>query len=107
LQGGHKLIFGFDAEYTDGSLSEIQSGPTVAGWVTGTHYDYDVTTIVLAPYLHTVWQLTPATTLNAGLRYEYARYDYTNNAGPTSGLVYIADRAARPDDRIDTFSNPT
>jgi outer membrane receptor protein involved in Fe transport len=107
LQGGHKLIFGFDAEYTDGNLSETQSGPTVAGWVTGTHYDYDVTTIVLAPYLHTAWQLAPATTLSAGVRYEYARYDYTNNAGPTSGLVYIADRAARPDDRIDTFSNPT
>jgi outer membrane receptor protein involved in Fe transport len=107
LPGGHKLILGFDAEYTDGYLSETQSGPTVAGWVTGTHYDYDVTALVLAPYLHTVWQLAPATTLTAGLRYEFTRYDYTNNAGPTSALVYAADRVARPDDRVDTFSNPT
>ena len=107
LSGGHKIIVGFDSEYTDGSLKEVQSNPTVAGYLTGVHYDYDVTSIVLAPYLHTVWQLAPATQLTAGLRYEYTRYDYTNNAGPTSGLLYAADRAARPADRIDTYSNPT
>ncbi len=107
LSGGHKIIVGFDSEYTDGSLTEVQANPTVAGYLTGVHYDYDVKSIVLAPYLHTVWQLAPATQLTAGLRYEFTRYDYTNNAGPTSGLLYAADRIARPDDRVDTFSNPT
>ncbi len=107
LNGGHKIIIGFDSEYTDGTLKEVQDGATIPGYLTGVHYDYDVTSIVLAPYLHTVWQLDPATQLTAGLRYEFTRYDYTNNAGPTTGLLYAVDRSARPDDRIDTYSNPT
>lgn len=107
LSGGHKIIVGFDSEYTDSSLKEVQAKPSTPGFLSGVHYDYDVKSIVLAPYLHTIWQLTPATQLTAGLRYEYTRYDYTNNAGPTVGTLYSVDRSARPDDRIDTFSNPT
>ena len=107
LSGGHKIIIGFDSEYTDGTLKEVQDGATIPGYLTGVHYDYDVKSIVLAPYLHTVWQLDPATQLTAGLRYEFTRYDYTNNAGPTNGLLYAVDRSARPDNRVDTYSNPT
>ncbi len=107
LSGGHKIIVGFDSEYTDGTLKEVQDGATIPGYLTGVHYDYDVKSIVLAPYLHTVWQLDPATQITAGLRYEFTRYDYTNNAGPTTGLLYAVDRAARPDNRVDTYSNPT
>lgn len=107
LSGGHKIIIGFDSEYTSGYLRETQSTPTTGNYVTGTHYNYEVTALVLAPYLHTIWQLAPATQLTAGLRYEYTRYDYENLAGPTSASLYSVDRFARPDDRIDTFSNPT
>ncbi|MEN6542637.1 TonB-dependent receptor [Parvibaculum sp.] len=105
LTGGHQIIFGVDTEYTDGVLKEAQTGPTVpgpAGYVTGTHYDYDVKALVVAPYLHTVWKLDEATDLTAGLRYEFTRYDYTNNtATGTTG------RFLRPASRRDTFSNPT
>lgn len=107
LGGGHKIILGFDSEYTDGYLREIQSGPSVGSYVTGAHYNYTVKALVLAPYLHTVWQLGDATQLTAGLRYEYTRYDYENLAGPTSASVYALDRFARPANRVDTFSNPT
>lgn len=107
LSGGHKIILGLDSEYTDGYLSEIQSGPAVAGYVTGTHYDYDIKSTVIAPYLHTVWSLTPATELTAGLRYEFTRYEYDNKGGATSALLYAADRSARPDDRTDTYAIPT
>jgi outer membrane receptor protein involved in Fe transport len=109
LSGGHKLIVGFDSEYTDGYLREIQSGPTLSGgYITGTHYNYDVKAVVLAPYLHTVWQLGAGTQLTAGVRYEFTRYDYTNLAGPTNTAVpRTTDRFARPANRTDTFSNPT
>jgi outer membrane receptor protein involved in Fe transport len=107
LSGGHKIIFGIDSEYTDGYLREIQSSPTVSNYVQGTHYNYTVKAAVIAPYLHTIWQLAPATQLTAGLRYEYTRYDYENLAGPSSALLYSVDRFARPDDRTDTFSNVT
>ena len=85
LDGGHRLIFGFDTEYTDGLLTEIQntppaSPPPPAFSPDGTHYDYTVKALVMAPYLHSEWQLAPATLLSAGLRFEYTRYDYTNRA---------------------------
>ncbi len=103
LRGGHRLILGLDTEYTEGELSEIQSGPTVpGGFVNGVHYDYEVNSLVVAPYLHTVWKLGPRTDLTVGLRYEITRYDYRNNT--TGGL---AGRFLRPDDRVDIFTNPT
>ena len=108
LSGGHKIIVGVDTEYTQGSLNETQSAPSAApGYITGVHYDYDVDALVLAPYIHTVWAVAPATEVTAGLRYEYTRYDYVNHAGATSGALYAVDRFARPDDRVDTFSNVT
>ena len=108
LSGGHKIIVGFDSEYTDGYLREIQDAASLPkGYVQGTHYNYTVKALVLAPYLHTIWQIAPRTQLTAGLRYEYTRYDYENLAGPTSALLYDDDRFARPDDRTDSFSNPT
>lgn len=80
LDGGHRLIAGFDVEYTDGWLSEIQDNPTVGTMPQGVHYDYTVKALVLAPYIHSEWKLAPATLLSAGLRFEYTRYDYTNHA---------------------------
>jgi outer membrane receptor protein involved in Fe transport len=109
LKGGHKIILGFDSEYTDGYLREIQSGAAKpGGYITGVHYNYDVKSTVLAPYLHTIWQLGDATQLTAGIRYEFTRYDYTNYAGPTDTSVSRSvDRFARPGNRVDTYSNPT
>lgn len=103
LTGGHQIIVGVDTEYTDGYLRETQTSATVGGgYIAGAHYDYDVKALVVAPYLHTVWKLGPATELTAGLRYEFTRYDYTNNLA--SDLV---GRFLRPASRVDTFSNAT
>jgi outer membrane receptor protein involved in Fe transport len=107
LKGGHKIILGFDTEYTDGYLREVNSSGAPGGYSAGTHYNYTVKALVLAPYLHTIWQLGPRTQATAGLRFEYTRYDYKNLAGPTSALPYATDRFARPADRNDNFSTPT
>lgn len=80
LDGGHRLILGFDTEYTDGSLNETQYNPTDGLSPQGLHYDYTVRALVLAPYIHSEWKLSAATLLSAGLRFEYTRYDYTNHA---------------------------
>ncbi len=61
LDGGHEVMVGLDAEYTDGHLSEIQTKPyfTYAGFnggkkksPQGFHYNYDVQTVTLAPFVH-------------------------------------------------------
>ncbi|ABS63498.1 TonB-dependent receptor [Parvibaculum lavamentivorans DS-1] len=102
LDDGHRLIFGFDSEYTDGTLTEFQEGPTVGISPQGLHYDYTVKALVLAPYLHSEWRLSPATLFTAGVRFEYTRYDYTNHApNGTFG------RFLRIPSRVDEFADVT
>lgn len=104
FDGGHKVILGTDFEYTEGELSEVQDNPTTGnGFYPGTHYDYDVDATVIAPYIHSEWQILDRTRLIAGLRYEYTEYDYSNNTatGPLPGT----DRYFRPASRTDTFNN--
>jgi iron complex outermembrane recepter protein len=101
LDGGHKIIIGTDFEYTEGELSEVQSNPSVGPFLQGTHYDYDVDATVIAPYAHTEWQILEKTRLTAGVRYEFTKYDYTNNTDSrTFGTRYL-----RPDSGDDTFNN--
>lgn len=105
LDGGHKIILGTDLEYTEGELSEVQDNPAPfpGVFIPGVHYDYEVDATVIAPYIHTEWQLLDKTRLTAGLRYEYTRYDYTNN---TDSLTLAgSSRYLRPDSDVDTFSN--
>jgi iron complex outermembrane recepter protein len=102
LEGGHKIIVGTDLEYTEGELTEVQYNPSLFGrFLQGVHYDYEVDATVIAPYIHTEWQVLEKTRVTAGLRYEYTRYDYTNN---TDSLTF-GPRFLRPDDDVDTFSN--
>ncbi|MGK2741319.1 TonB-dependent receptor [Tepidicaulis sp. LMO-SS28] len=100
--GGHTLIFGTDVEYTQGYLREDQPEPTMGSFTQGTHYDYTVDATVLAPYLHTIWQLGPATELTAGVRLEHTIYEYTNrtDTGVTGRYLRVADRE-------DTFTDVT
>jgi iron complex outermembrane recepter protein len=103
LDGGHQLILGTDVEYTQGFLKENQSSPTIFGvFVQGQHYDYDVEAIVAAPYVHSVWALSEETQITAGARFEYTRYDYTNNA-PNNTVG----RFQRTPDRVDEFFDVT
>lgn len=105
LDGGHKIIVGTDLEYTEGELSEVQSNPAPfpGVFLPGVHYDYEVDATVIAPYVHSEWQILENTRLTAGLRYEYTRYDYTNNTD--SRTLAGSSRYLRPDSDVDTFSN--
>ncbi|PCJ68359.1 MAG: TonB-dependent receptor [Rhodobiaceae bacterium] len=103
LAGDHQVIAGIDVEYTSGYLREFQSGPTIFGvFVQGQHYDYDVEAVVTAPYVHSVWSLSDVTKLTAGARFEYTRYDYTNNTSDNT-----VGRFQRTPDRVDEFFNVT
>lgn len=101
LSGGHKIIFGTDFEYTEGELSEVQNNPSDGPFLQGVHYDYEVDATVVAPYVHSEWQLLEKTRLTAGVRYEYTKYDYTNN---TDSLT-LGSRYLRPESDKENFSN--
>ena len=101
LDGGHTIIVGTDIEYTEGDLSEVQYNPTVGPFLQGVHYDYEVDATVLAPYLHSEWQVLDKTRVTAGVRYEYTKYDYTNNTDSRE----FGSRYLRPDSDKETFSN--
>ena len=126
FDAGHKVTVGVDAEYTDGSLKETQQLPDRFSFgkarQQGVHYDYEVEAIVVAPYLHTQWQLFERLRATFGLRYEYTRYDYDNqiadgttkadgtscvNNPPAApaGANEIPCLYKRPADRDDKFHN--
>jgi len=108
LPGGHKLIVGTDLEYTRGELSEVQTevdpftffGPT-GKYPQGTHYDYEVDATVIAPYIHTEWQLAEETRLTVGARFEHTRYEYDNKTADG----FIGTTFFRQADRDDTFND--
>lgn len=79
------LIAGLDLEYMDGFLEEEQENPIEDGSdflketrPAGKHYDYDVTSWLIAPYAHWEKALSTRLRISAGLRFEYLRYDYDN-----------------------------
>jgi len=103
LANKNLILFGIDSEYTESYLNEVQTNPTTAGtYVTGTHYDYEVKALVLAPYIHSVWHLTADTQLTASIRFEYTRYAYKNLTG-----TGVTGRFLRPADSHDIFMDAT
>jgi outer membrane receptor protein involved in Fe transport len=103
LDGGHSIIVGTDIEYTEGDLSEVQFNPSVGQFIQGEPYNYEVDATVLAPYIHSEWQVLDKTRVTAGVRYEYTKYDYTNKTD--SAIIPGNTRYLRPDSGKDTFSN--
>lgn len=105
-------IVGVDVELTDSFLKETQSVPSFSSRPLGKHYDYDVNATVIAPYAQLDWRLSEKWRLNAGIRFDYTKYDYDNKmiSGNTrddgtpcpspSGCVY-----SRPADSTDSFDN--
>jgi outer membrane receptor protein involved in Fe transport len=73
---------GFDAQYADGKLKEIQSRPTFGAFPTGVHYDYDVKTTSLAAYGELNWKFARDWSLLGGVRIEGDNYDYTTYKAP-------------------------
>ncbi|HTL50051.1 MAG TPA: TonB-dependent receptor [Steroidobacteraceae bacterium] len=114
---GGELIAGLDAELGRSTLLQFQNHPTTDGpppanaiRPAGRQYDYDVDSQVYAGYGEWRRPLAPHWSLEAGLRLEFARYDYDNrmiegntdeNGVPCpGGCLY-----SRPADRSDDFTN--
>lgn len=114
--GAANVTVGLDLEYMDGFIKQFQAEPTLSppflvdklpqGW----QYDFDVASVLAAPYaqieipLNTAWQLL------AGLRLEYLRYNYDNNlldGNSRDDGTPCPDgcRYNRPADRTDDFFN--
>ena len=97
--GGRSVLrLGLDADLTEGYLREIQTRPTLGSFVQGLHYDYDVRAQTFAAFVMGEQQLTPRLRLDAGLRWESTRYDYSNAA--PDGVI---GRYLRLPDRVDDF----
>lgn len=92
LDGGHSVIVGLDAEYTDGHLKETQERDSYAYFgdklrQQGIHYDYDVEAISISPFVHAEWQLAEKLRATTGIRFDYVNYDYDNNVADGTGLA--------------------
>jgi outer membrane receptor protein involved in Fe transport len=111
---GGTLTAGLDGEIARGELEETQRqdlGPD-SNRPTGTHYDYDVWSAMLASYAQLERLLSDRWVLQAGLRVEYLRYDYDNKildgntrddgTACTTGCLFF-----RPADRTDDFLEAT
>ncbi len=97
-----EYLFGVDAEYTEGFLSEFQAAPSFAVFPQGVHYDYEISAPLFAAYSEAEWEFSPGWTLEAGVRVEAVSYDYDNHA-PSNDVG----RFRRPADRRDAFVNWT
>lgn len=112
-----QYVVGADIEYSDMFLEETQAGPTEGSDFLretrpeGKHYDFDVQSIGIAPYVQADLTLGEQLKLGAGLRLEYLHYDYVNRmlVGNTrddgsvcgfGGCLY-----SRPASRSDAYTN--
>ncbi len=112
-----RTIIGMDVEWSDVFLKETQDGPTIGSAFLqetrpqGKHYDFDVSSIGIAPYIQTDFALRERLTVGAGIRLDFVHYDYKNRmlTGNTrddgtvcgfGGCLY-----SRPSDRTDSFAN--
>ena len=98
---------GLDLETTDGKLSEVQSedfSPTIPA---GAHYDYQVTTNIISPYVDSRWQVTPALSMELGVRYDHINFDYDNRLDTGSACAQGVDtcRFYRPEDQERSFAH--
>lgn len=111
------IVAGFDLDWSNVFLRETQFGETEGSDFLretrpeGKHYDYDVASIAIAPYVQSEFQVSSRLIISAGLRTEYVQYDYRNRmlSGNTrddgstcgfGGCLYT-----RPSDRSDNFVN--
>jgi outer membrane receptor protein involved in Fe transport len=104
--GAVTLSTGVDLDFTQGYLKEVQHEDFSPSKPIGVHYDYTVDAQVLAGFINARWQLSDATSLTAGLRFESTEYDYDNQTGNGSACAPdVANcRFSRPADRSDRFN---
>lgn len=83
-------IAGIDLDYSEGTTKQtyIERSDTDPGryWLSYREvrsiYDYQVDFAALSPYVHMETDIGHHWRINAGLRYDSVRYDYTNSLGP-------------------------
>ena len=105
-------------EIADLHLQEIQQQPVTIPSAflqetrpPGTHYDYDVSSLLAATHINVDWQLAERLRLVTSGRLEYLRYDYDNrfldgNSKPDgTPCGFGGCRFSRPADRDDHFNN--
>lgn len=115
-RGALGWALGSDAEWANGTLLEIQSGPTLEGSAAarairpaGRHYDYDVRALTLALWASAEWHPAARWALGFDARLDRTSYRYDNHmrSGNTDengvacgagGCLY-----SRPADRSDRF----
>ena len=110
-------IIGIDMEWTKGELTEKQSELAQPpfqqkNYLLGTHYDFAVEALVVAPYFHTVAHISDKTEFIVGARLELTDYDYTNNTESgidtevdENGSTIIYSRIYRPDSQKNDFAD--
>ncbi len=116
-RGERRFVVGVDLEWSDIHLEQAQDGPTEGSDFLretrpeGKHYDYDVKSVAVAPYVQADIAISDRLSFSGGLRFEYLHYDYDNNmlSGNTrddgsecgfGGCLY-----SRPASRSDDFDN--
>lgn len=100
-----KIIVGFDTEYTKSDQINNQDFDTTVfgkSYVTGALYDYNVDYFAFAPFVHSEYSIRENVMLSAGVRFDYNRFDYTNNlsVGTDPSGVYF-----RPANSTDDFTH--
>ena len=99
-----ETIMGIDLVANRVSRLYVQKTADTVVWgktyLQGDIYNYDVDYVGLAPYLQHKRHLTEQVTLSAGLRYDYAEFDYDNKLSDGAFGVY-----QRPADKKDSFSH--
>ncbi len=84
-KGDTRWIAGTDLEITrsernyDQLFDYEKAKPWEKDVPAGSIYDYDVDYLAVAPYARAEHNLSDKLQLNAGLRYDYSKFDYTNN----------------------------
>lgn len=112
LPRGGELFIAHEAERTWGELSEIQYSPapfSQAEFPVGTHYDYKVTADSASLSAGGFGYLTDALAVDAAVRLDYTRYDYTNQAsnGMACTDTVSACRFYRPESQSSEFFEPS
>ncbi len=98
---------GIDWDYTQGKLTETQLDEFSATIPQGPHYDYEVTSVNISPFIDFSWNIGSDIVVNAGMRFDRIEYDYDNQL--TDGSACEADvpncRFIRAQDQTRRFSH--
>jgi len=113
------VVMGVDLEWTEGELTQTQQQPDMYSFgkarQQGVHYDYQVDTSIVAPYIQADWQANERLKFTAGVRLDVTEYSYDNliadGTSKADGSSCFNNNEAipclyqRPSDGRDSFDN--